>query len=323
MRRYRIALGLLVLAVVASGSVVFVDESELAVLTQFGRPVREIREPGPCWKPFWQSTTRIDRRLRTYDPPPSEFLTRDKKNIDLDVFVLWRVDEPTRYLETAGHVLRAEARLHDLVWSRLAAVVGRSDLDSLVSMDPEASRLDDRVAEVAETLRPLVREDLGVRLVDVEIERVALPEQVRESVFRRMRAERARIARQYRAEGEEEALKIRAGADKERTIALARAESEAEVLRGEAEAEATRIYARAHGQDPEFYRLLRTLEAYRRILGERTTLLLSADSPLLEHLIRSLPTREPDGGIGAATSTASRHPDPESGHARDVPTPRS
>jgi len=111
-----------------------------------------------------------------------------------------------------------------------------------------------------------------------------LPSQVRESVFQRMRAERTRMARRYRAEGEEEALKIRAAADKERTVILAKAYAEAEKTRGEAEAEATRIYSKAHEKDPEFYELLRTLEAYKKILDDKTTLLLSSDSELLRFL---------------------------------------
>ncbi len=126
----------------------------------------------------------------------------------------------------------------------------------------------------------------GIEIVDVRLKRISLPAQVRESVFQRMRAERGRMARRYRAEGAEEALKIRAAADKQRTIMLAEAYAEAEKTRGEAEAEAIRIYAEAHRQDPAFYELLRTLEAYKKFLDDKTTILLSADSELLKYLTR-------------------------------------
>ena len=273
------------LAVVLCRIVLFVDESEFVIVTQFGRPVRTIADPGLHAKHVYQSAIRIDRRLQIYDPRPSEFLTSGKKNLDLDVFVCWRVGEPQQFLETVNDLAGAEPRLHDIVWSELAAVVGRSPIEALVSCDPAQHRLDALVAAVAERCGESAERAYGIEIVDVRLKRIGLPSQVRESVFQRMRAERTRMARRYRAEGEEEALKIRAAADKERTVILAKAYAEAEKTRGEAEAEATRIYSKAHEKDPEFYELLRTLEAYKKILDDKTTLLLSSDSELLKFLI--------------------------------------
>ncbi len=133
----------------------------------------------------------------------------------------------------------------------------------------------------------------GFDLVDVRLKRVSLPVQNRQSVFERMRTERDRIARQYRAEGEEEALRIRAEADAEKTRILAEARRDAEVIRAEAARDSIRIYAEAHGRDPELFRLLRSLDAYRKILGEKTTLVLSADSELFRYLTDPLPPSRP------------------------------
>jgi len=271
-------------ALAAWRTLVFVDETEFVIVTQFGRPVETLREAGLHAKPPYQSATRIDKRLQIYDPRPSEFLTSEKKNVDLDVFVCWQVEEPLAFLENVGGVAGAEARLHDIIWSALAAEVGRRPLEAIVSVAPETHRLDDLVDEVQRRCAERASGSYGIRVVDVSLKRIALPQQVRDSVFQRMRAERARMARRYRAEGEEEALKIRAEADKQRTVILAQAYAEAEKTRGAAEAEAITTYAAAHQKDPPFYELLRTLEAYRKILDSKTTVLLSADSDLLKYL---------------------------------------
>ena len=276
------ALALLALA----RSVIFADEAEWVIVTQFGRPVRTIDQAGLHFKAPYQSTLRVDRRLQIYNPRPSEFLAKEKKNLDLDVYACWRVHEPRRFIETVGDLTGAEARLHDVVWSELAAEVGRNPLDAFVSTNTSAHRVDAIAATVTTSCAERARSAYGIDVVDVRLKRINLPSQVRDSVFQRMRAERGRIARQYRAEGEEEALKIRAEADKDRTILLAKAGAEAERLRGQAEAEAMRIYADAHSKDPAFYEFTRTLEAYRKFLDDKTTILLSADSDLFRHLLR-------------------------------------
>ncbi|MCX7818596.1 MAG: protease modulator HflC [Kiritimatiellae bacterium] len=280
-----LAAGVLVLAAVRTP--VFVDETEYAIVTQFGRPVRDLPGPGLHWTAPWQSVLRLDRRLQLYDPRPSEFLTREKKNLDLDLFVIWRIVQPRRFLETVIDMGGAEARLHDLVWSEMAAEAGRNPMEAFVSTNAAEHRLDRIVAAVAERCARRAAEAYGIEIADVRVKRVNLPAQVRENVFQRMRSERARIARQYRAEGEEEAMRIRAEADRERTVLLAQAAAEAEEVRGRAEAEATRIYAEAHRRDPVFYQLVRSLEGARRFLDRQTTLLLASDSPLLRHLFEA------------------------------------
>jgi membrane protease subunit HflC len=293
---------LVVLAAVAAWrSTLFVDETEMVIVTEFGQPVRTAREAGLHWKLPWQSAIRIDRRLQIYDPRPSEFLTAEKKNVDLDVFVCWKVDEedPLRFLEKvsgSADPAAANTLLHDIVWAKLAADVGSSPLEALVSTDAQTHRLDQLVEKVTEACRAEALSAYAIQIVDVRLKRVNLPAQVRESVFGRMRTERARIAGQYRAEGEEQAMMIRSAADKESKTALAQAEADALRTRGTAEAEAMRIYSQAHQKNPQFYELVRSLEAYRKILDEKTTVVLSAQSDLLKYLTRGqTPTKEVKG----------------------------
>lgn len=284
--RWWLALLVLLAAAAAYRSVLFVDETEFVIVTQFGRPVATLAEAGLHFKAPYQSALRIDRRLQIYNPQPSEFLAAEKKNVDLDVFVCWRVDDPQHFLETVNDLKGAESRIHDLIWSDLAAEVGRTPLEALVTTDAAGHRLDEVMSAVARRCGARVAEDYGIRIVDVQIKRIGLPAQVRESVFERMRKERARMAEKYRSEGQAEAMKIRAAADKDRKVTLAKAEADAERIRGRAEAEATRIYTAAHQQDPAFFEFERTLETYRKILDEKTTVLLSADSELLKYLTR-------------------------------------
>jgi membrane protease subunit HflC len=275
---------ILLLAVVIWRSAVFVDETEFVIITQFYRPVCTHTEPGCHLKWPYQSATRIDRRIQIYDPRPSEFLAKEKKNVDLDVFVCWRVAEAQQFLEKVGTFAGAEARIHDLVWSELASEVGSNPRESLISTDPAIHKLDELVSSVTNRCAGRAAEEYGISILDVRIKRISLPAQARESVFDQMRTERARIARQYRAEGEAEAVKIRSDANKVRKDILSKAYRTAENIRADAEAKAIAIYAEAHKADPEFYELRRTLEVYRKILDEKTTLLLSADSALLKYL---------------------------------------
>jgi membrane protease subunit HflC len=271
----------------------FVDETQFVIVTQFGRPVKTLDEAGLYFKPPYQSALAIDRRIQIYNPRPAEFLTSEKKNIDLDVFVCWSVKDPQKFLETVSDLAGADARIHDMVWSKLAAEVSSHPLETLVSVDPYKnpqasmdagdSPLDSLIEEVAKRSAAAL-EKYGIALVDVKIKRIGLPEQVRESVFERMRKERARIAQRYRSEGNEESMKIRALADKEKTVILAEAYAEAEIIRGKAEAKATRTYSDAHQKDPQFFELVRTLDAYKKIFDEKTTIFLSGDSELLKYL---------------------------------------
>jgi membrane protease subunit HflC len=284
--RWRPYAGVAVLVVVLYSVFFAVRETEFVLITQFGRPVRTVTEAGLNVKWPFESATYFDRRLRVYNPTPSEFLTRDKKNLVLESYVLWRIAEPQTFVETVGNPEAAEMRLHDIVWAGLAAAMGRHDLDNIVSSDPAQVQAESMLDELAGQTGAQALEAYGINVLDVRIKRLNLPEQNKQSVFGRMRAERERIARQYRAEGEEEALRIRADADRQREEILSAAYKIAEEIKGQGDAEAARVYGEAYSRNPQFYKLTRTLETYKKALDDQTTVVLSSDSELLKLLTR-------------------------------------
>ena len=259
-------------------------ETEFALITQFGRPVRTVVNAGLHVKWPFQSILRFDRRLRVYDPRPSEFLTRDKKNLVIENYVAWRIEDPDLFVKSVGDTASAETRLHDIIWSGLSAALGTLDLESLVSASAEKVQSASMLDLLTTRADRAALAQYGIRVVDVRIKRLNLPEQNKQSVFARMRAERERIAMQYRAEGEEQALVIRAGADREKEAILSAAYKDAETIRGEGDAEATRIYGEAYSKNPRFYKLVRTLESYKKVLDDKTTIILNSDSALLKVL---------------------------------------
>jgi membrane protease subunit HflC len=259
-------------------------ETEFALITQFGRPVRTVVSAGLHVKWPFQSILRFDRRLRVYDPRPSEFLTRDKKNLVIENYVAWRIEDPDRFVKSVGDTASAEMRLHDIIWSGLSAALGTLDLESLMSAAPDKVQTAAMLDLLTTHADLTALEQYGIRVVDVRIKRLNLPEQNKQSVFARMRAERERIAMQYRAEGEEQALVIRANADREKEQILSAAYKDAETVRGEGDAEATRIYGQAYSKNPRFYKLVRTLESYKKVLDDKTTIILNSDSALLKVL---------------------------------------
>lgn len=262
-----------------------VRETEFALVTQFGRPVRTVSEAGLAYKlPFLHQVQFFDRRLRVYNPPRSEFLTRDKKNLSIDSYALWRIADPQTFLQAVGNEASAEMRLHDLVWAGLAASIAGHDLEEIISPVPEDVQAREMLDELTASSGAAALEQYGIRVIDVRLKRLNLPEQNKQSVYARMRAERERIARQYRAEGEEQALRIRAEADRRKEEILAKSYKQAETTRGEGDAEAARIYGQAYSRNPSFYKLTRTLETYRQTLDDNTTVILSSDSEFLRLL---------------------------------------
>jgi modulator of FtsH protease HflC len=272
------------IVVLASLSLYTVNETQFALITQFGRPVCTETNAGLHGKWFFQRALRFDKRLRIYNPAPSEFLTRDKKNLVIENYVAWRIEDPARFVQSVGDVPSAEMRLHDIIWSGLSAAFGNEDLDSLVSTDREKLQSSAILDTITANSDRSALEQYGLGIEDVRIKRLNLPEQNKQNVFARMRAERGRIAMQYRAEGEEQALAIRASADRQKEQILSTAYKQAEIVRGKGDAEATRTYGEAYSKNPQFYKLTRTLESYKKILDDKTTIVLSSDSDLLRIL---------------------------------------
>ncbi len=254
-----------------------------AVVLQLGDPVRTIREPGIYFKtPFVQNVIYFDKRLLDYDASSKELLTRDKQQLVVDNYTRWRIVDPLQFYRALRSEAGAQSRLDDIVYSNLRENFGRQTLKEIVSTK-RAELMQEITKKSDETMRRY-----GVEVVDVRIKRADLPEKNEQNVFNRMRTERERLARKFRAEGDEEARKIRSESDKEVRVIGAEARKQSEILRGQGDADAVKIFAEAYGQDEELFALVRTLEAYRKALPNRTTLVLPPDGDFFR-MLKELP----------------------------------
>lgn len=269
---------LLVFLGVAWDSFFIVDETEVAIVTQFGAPRRTVTVPGPSFKlPMLQQVDKMDSRILGSDAPQAEYLTLDKKRLVADPITRWRIIDPLRFYMTLRDETGAKARIDDIVNSELRRELASHEFSNIIGNAREPL-----MVRVAENSRNQTKA-FGIEVLDIRIKRADLPREVQESVFQRMRAERDRVAKQYRSEGEEKAVTIRAETDKQKTIILAKAYEEAQRTRGEGEAEGTRIYASAYESDPEFYAFIRNLEAYEKSMDSESTLVLSTGSGLFRY----------------------------------------
>lgn len=262
-------------------SIFIVDETEQVVILQFGKPVRIITEPGLHMKvPFpIQEKNVFDNRLLEYDSPPEEILSKDKKSLIVDNYVRWKIADPLQFLKTVQAIPTALSRMDDIVYSELRRELGTHDMVEIITENREELMEKVTVASNRST------RDYGIEVVDVRIRRVDLPSQNEESIYARMDAERKRQANKFRSEGEEEAQKIRATTDRDKTIILADAYKQAERIRGEGDAKAVEVYADAYSADPKFYEFVRTLDAYKKIIDDKTMLVLPSDSRLFKLLL--------------------------------------
>src|SRR6516164_10880021 len=250
------------LAVWALVSTFFVlDTTEFGIVTRFGRVVRVLADPGlDAVAPFDQ-VVRLDKRILFFRPAPSEYLTIDKKNLDVDSLVTWRIADPVRFLAAVATPSAGEQRLSDIILAEIGAVMGQYPASVLISADPAKSNFQAIASEVVRRVADFAQTAYGIDVLSVDIRRLHLPEVNREHVFERMKAERAKIAKENRSAGELEAKRIIAEADHEKSRIDSDATGQAERIKADADAEASRIYATAFGQDPTFYQFLRTLRA--------------------------------------------------------------
>lgn len=278
MARLLIGLGL-VLAFALAQTAFTIGEREQGMIVQFGNPQRILQEPGLYFKlPLLQNLVRFEKRVLTTDAQTAEYLTLDKKRVLVDHVSRWRIHDPLEFYRSVRDQERAMARLDDLISARLRQETAKHNfLDFVREKREEIMRVVTK--DTKETAK-----SFGIEVLDVRIKGLDLPQEVRASVFARMRAERERIAKRYRAEGEERAREIRAGADREREVIVATAYETSQKLSGEGDALAAAIYTQAFGQDPEFYAFTRRLQTYEKALSRDTTLVLSPDSELLRYL---------------------------------------
>lgn len=291
-----ISVGILLAAFLAVNLVFYqVDQTEYVVVTQFGNPVRSVKDPGLYVKlpdPV-QSTKRYDNRSRVFSSDQTEFLTQDKKNIITRAYAVWQIEDPVRFMKTVGDSRGAQDRLTDILSSELGVAFGSYDLSSLVTTSDTGMKLPDMMARVTRICDEKTT-PYGMSVADVRVRVLNFPEKNKLSVFQRMRAERERIARKYRSEGAEEAAKIRARADKEKQVILSKAGEKAEIVKGEGDAEAIRVYAEAYQKGPEFYKFVRSLEAYEKFIDEKTTAILPSDAEILKYFENDIPPFSPE-----------------------------
>jgi membrane protease subunit HflC len=275
------AILVLVLVLLGANSAFVVNEGEHALLLQFGRIVREDYRPGLHFKlPLVQQVRRFDGRMLSLDAEPERYFTAEKKSVDVDFYVKWRVaDDAAYYRATGGDQTVAEQRLVPQVKDALRAEFDARDLRELIAGGPR-----DVGGRVREQAGAVARRDLGIEVVDVRIKRIDLPDEVSEAVYKRMRAERVQLANELRFGGQEAAEKIQADADRQGQVLKADAERDAAKVRGEGDAQAAAIYAQAYGQDPEFFAFYRSLDAYRTAFGDgRGVLVLKPGSEFLKY----------------------------------------
>lgn len=268
-----------------ANSIYTVHETQRALLLQFGRVVDADVQPGLHFKlPIAQVVKVFDARVQTYDSRPQRYLTQEKKPLNVDAFIKWRIGDVSRFYQAnAGEISNAERRISERVNEGLRNEISRRDMHEVVSGERDQLMLD-LLAELDEAFR----NELGVELVDVRVKRIDLPDEVSAEVFARMRSERQIEAQELRAKGREQALVITSDAERRRVVIEAEAYRESEQIRGDGDARAAEIYAAAFGPDEEtaeFYRFYRSLDAYRGAFGrEGDLLVIDPDSEFFRYL---------------------------------------
>jgi membrane protease subunit HflC len=277
-----VAIAIVVLLIIASLSLFIVDQRQNAIVFRLGEVVRVINQPGLYAKiPFLDNTRFFDTRILTIDSAePERFLTSEKKNVLVDLFVKWRIiDVRSYYVSVGGDEARARTRLLQTINDSLRAEFGNRTVHDVVSGERD---------KIMELMRDRANEDaskIGVQVLDVRMKRVDLPQEVSESVYRRMEAERKRVANELRSTGSAESEKIRADADRQREVILAQAYRDAQRVKGEGDAKATAIYAGAYQANPEFYSFYRSIEAYKQSFRNKNDLLvLEPNSEFFKYL---------------------------------------
>ncbi len=282
MGRMKLIIGgaiVLVGGIILFSSMFIVHQVQTALVLQFGRPVIVLSVPGLHFKLPWQDVEYFDRRILDLDPPAQEVILQDKKRVNVDSFVRYRIVNPLEFKKTAV----TQTNFIQIFGGRLNAAV-RAEIGKVLLGDMLSDKRNDVMTRITDALKTQATQ-FGIEVVDVRIGRTDLPEATAESVYKRMNSEREAQARKLRSEGSELKAKIQAKADKERTVVLATAQREAQILRGQGEGKKTIILNEAFGQDPEFFAFYRSMEAYGEALGEGTSMVLSPDSEFFKYFL--------------------------------------
>lgn len=280
-RTMPVVLALMLLLVAVTGSFYTVQATERAVLLRFGEVVQADLKPGLHFKvPLMNEVRRFDGRVQVSDAERTEFLTKENKFLIIDAYVMWRVSDVKRfYTATGGDHKVAESRLLPLVRDGLKNRVSERSVQEVVAGQREQLMLD-----LTQAVNTVAKREFGIEVVDVRVKRVDFPTSTIESIYNRMRTEREREAREHRSQGTEMSERIKSDADRQQRVILADAYRQAETLRGQGDAEAAGIARKAFGQDPEFYRFYRSLQAYRETFKAGDVMVLKGDSEFLHYM---------------------------------------
>lgn len=265
MNRTLMLILLVILGMIGLTSMFEVNETEYAIKFQLGRIVSSDYQPGLHFKlPFINNVRKFDKRILTLDTPSESMLTSEQKYVNVDSFVKWRINDVSKfYISTQGNEIRALSRLEQIIKDRIRAQIASRTLVEVVSQERVNIMRDIQIAANNAT-----SDEFGIEVIDVRIKSIELPEDVRESVFRRMATDRQKEANLLRFQGREEAERVRANADREVQVLLAEAERDGQIIRGAGDAGSIEIYANAYGKDQEFFAFYRSLEAYKNAFGE-------------------------------------------------------
>jgi modulator of FtsH protease HflC len=276
----KILVGIGALFVIGMMCIFTVGQTEKAIKFKLGQIQKSDYDPGLHLKwPFINNIKKFDARIQTMDSKPERFLTAEKKNVIVDSFVKWRIGDVNKfYTVVSGDIDQANLRLDQIIKDAFRGEFGKRNIKQLVSTDRHAIR-----EILIKNSKPLAAK-LGMEIIDVRVKRIDLPEEVSSSVFRRMEAERERVAREFRSQGSEASERIRADADRQRVVTLANAFRDAEKLRGEGDAKSTEIYAKSYGADAEFFAFSRSLNAYKKTFSNSGSMMvLDPDSDFFKY----------------------------------------
>ena len=258
-----------------SGSLFTVNQTQQALVLQFGEPKRTIQEPGLAFKlPFIQDVTYYEKRVLSLIPQDAEeVILADQKRLQVDAYARYRIEDPLLFYQTVRNERGARGRLEAIIDSSVRRALGRETLASILT-----GQRNDITRSIGEEVNASVA-SLGIKIIDVRLRRADYPTATSQNIFNRMKSEREREAKEFRATGEEEAQKIRADAEKTRTVILSEAQRESQEIRGAGDSQAIQIYADSFGQDADFFAFYRSMEAYRKSMNNNgTSLVLSPDS---------------------------------------------
>jgi membrane protease subunit HflC len=258
------------LFLILSSALYTVNETQTAIKLRLGEIVTVENTPGLKFKtPFVNNVVKFDKRIQTLDAPAERFLTGEKKNVIVDSYVKWRiVDAEQFYKSTGGNIARTNNRLAQIIKTGLKSEFSKRTIADVVSGER---------SEIMANILKMANKDIGefgIKIIDVRIKRIDLSQEVSNSVYRRMQAERQRVAKEFRSKGAEEAEIIRAAADKKRTIILANAYRDSEIIRGEGDAVSANNYAQAYNKNVDFYSFYRSLESYKKSFGQNNDIMV-------------------------------------------------